>query len=94
MNSSLIIPKKKDGKVWNETIPFNPLKFGWQFVKACCCEADFVKGDVKMKVGKEKNRVKFYSKESKEPFLVYAMPETQLEFYILQTLADGINVSN
>lgn len=94
MNSSLIIPKKKDGKVWNETIPFNPLKFGWQFIKACCCEADFTKGGIKMKVCKGKNRVKFYNDGVKEPFLVYYMPETQLEFYILQTQADGINVSN
>ena len=54
MMSSLVIPKKKDGKVWNETIPFNPTLFGWDFVKACCCEADFVNGEMKMKVAKQK----------------------------------------
>ncbi len=87
--SSLVIPKKKEGKVWNETIPFNPLRFGWQFLKACCCEADFKKGDIVMKIAKEKNRIRFF--KDKEEVLIYSLPETQLEFFILQQQLDGIN---
>ena len=89
--SSLLIPKKKDGKVWNETIPFNPLVFGWHFVKACCCEADFIKGDIKMKIAKDKNRVR--SSKDKEEILTYSLPQSQTEFFILQTQSelDGIH---
>ena len=73
--SSLVIPKKKEGKVWNETIP--------------CCEADFKKGDIVMKIAKEKNRIRFF--KDKEEVLIYSLPETQLEFFILQQQLDGIN---
>jgi hypothetical protein len=83
MMSSLVIPKKKDGKVWNETIPFNPTLFGWDFVKACCCEADFVRGEMKMKVAKQKDRLRVFDKDKKE-ILTYRMPQSQMEFFILQ----------
>lgn len=83
MTSNLVIPKKKDGEVWNETIPFNPTLLGWDFVKACCCEADFVKGDLKMKVAKGKNRLRVFNKD-KEEILTYCMPENQYEFFVLQ----------
>lgn len=82
VNSSLIIPKKKDGEVWNETIPFNPLLMGWEFVKACCCEADFVKGDLKMKIAVKKDRLKVFDSE-KNVILVYRVPKSQYEFYVL-----------
>ena len=82
MQSSLVIPKKKDGRVWNETIPFHPLQFGWTFVKACCCEADFTKGIYKMKVAKGKNRLRVFAEEKE--VLTYTIPESQMEFFILQ----------
>lgn len=82
MTSSLLIPKKKGGEVWNETIPFNPLCFGWEFEKACCCEADFVRGELKMKVAKEKNRLRVF--KGKEEILTYKLPQSQMEFFILQ----------
>lgn len=91
MTSSLIIPKKKDGKVWNETIPFNPLCFEWQFIKSCCCEADFEKDGIKMKVAKEKNRVRFF--KEKQEILTYSLPQSQLEFFILQQHLDGISIN-
>lgn len=86
-----MIPKKKDGEVWNESIPFNPLLLNWMFIKACCCEADFTKGCVKMKIAKKKNRVRFFIIGEKKPFLTSCLPETQLEFSILENKANGIN---
>ena len=87
---NLTIPKRnKDGEVWDETIPFNPLHEDWAFIKACCCEAKFVRGDVTMVVAKKKDRVRFV--QNGITFLTAKLPQSQLEFLAIH---NGINPAN
>lgn len=77
-------------RTWNETMFFNPLVLGWDYVHSNCCEANFIKGDLKMKIKKRRDRIYFTQGENE--ILAYCLPKTQLEFYILQKrIDDGIN---
>ena len=85
--------KKKGEVVRNETLPFNPISEGWQYTGACCCEINFIKGDVKIKANSELGtlkvlRVKPNGKLKLDSIL--RLPSNQTEFTIK---SNGIRVN-
>ena len=80
---SFIAIKEKDGKRFKQSLPFNPTIEGWDYHSACCCNVSFTKGDLKMKVDKDK-KIVFIEKEEKQIDL-FSMPNNQIEFKIISS---------
>lgn len=79
--------------VRNETLPFNPLQDGWEYKGACCCEINFIKGDIKIKANSEFNTLKVLRVTPKGKLKlvdIFTLPSNQLEFSIK---SNGINIS-
>lgn len=84
--------KKKGEVAKEETLPFNPIADGWNYIGACCCEINFEKDGIKIKANSEYKTLKVFklTKRTQKLIDVFRLPNNQLEFLIK---ANGINFS-
>lgn len=82
MGGKFTVEKIKDGQSFWQTLPFNPLSFGWRFIQACCCEVWFRKGGRVAVVIPGKNRMELCESKNMQIVSTHAMPKSDLEFLI------------